>query len=202
MGERSLRTTTGAIGVMRRLRRSDLRANANDVAPTLIGKLLVSGSCVGRIVEVEAYTADDPASHSFRGMTSRNSTMFGPPGHLYVYFTYGMHHCANVVTGDVGDGQAVLLRAVEPLEGIDEMVARRGRSRNVADGPGKLCQAFGIDMSDNGADLCAPRRSGVVRPLGLFDDGTPPPVSPTVSSRVGISVGVDTPWRWTATRPQ
>ncbi len=185
---------------MRRLRRSELTGDAYDVAPTLLHKLLVDGSCVGRIIEVEAYTADDPASHSFRGMTTRNSTMFGPAGHLYVYFTYGMHHCANVVTGDVGDGQAVLLRAVEPLEGIEAMVARRGRSRNIADGPGKLCQAFGIDMSDNGLDLCAQGPKGSVRSLGLYDDGMPPPPSPTVSTRIGISVGVDTPWRWTVTR--
>ena len=125
--------------------------------------------------------------------------MFGPAGHLYVYFTYGMHHCANVVTGDIGDGQAVLLRAVEPLEGIEAMVARRGRSRNIADGPGKLCQAFGIDMSDNGLDLCAPGPKGPLRPFGLYDDGMPPPASPTVSTRIGISVGVETPWRWTVT---
>jgi DNA-3-methyladenine glycosylase len=202
MGERSLRAATDATGVMRRLRRSELTGDAYDVAPTLLHKLLVSGPCVGRIVEVEAYTADDPASHSFRGLTPRNSTMFGPAGDLYVYFTYGMHHCANVVTGDVGDGQAVLVRAVEPLQGIEAMIARRGRARNIADGPGKLCQAFGIDMSDNGADLCTPGRKGFGRPLGLYDDGTPPPALPTVSSRIGISVGVDTQWRWTVSRSE
>jgi len=176
---------------MRRVRRADLARDADLVAPFLLNKLLVSGECVGRIVEVEAYTSIDPASHSFRGMTNRNAVMFGPAGHLYVYFTYGMHHCANVVTGGVGDGQAVLLRAVEPLAGLDVMVARRGRSRNIADGPGKLCQAFAIDLSVNDADLCRPG------PIGLFDDGVAPPAVPAASLRIGISVGVDTPWRWT-----
>ena len=176
---------------MRRVRRADLARDADVVAPLLLNKLLVAGECVGRIVEVEAYTALDPASHTFRGKTNRNAVMFGPAGHLYVYFTYGMHHCANIVTGTVGDGQAVLVRAVEPLAGIDVMVARRGRSRNVADGPGKLCQAFGIDIASNGVDLCRPG------PIGLFDDGVAPPAVPRSSVRIGISVGVDTPWRWT-----
>ena len=176
---------------MRRVRRADLARDADVVGPFLLNKLLVAGECVGRIVEVEAYMAFDPASHAFRGKTNRNAVMFGPAGHLYVYFTYGMHHCVNVVTGKAGDGQAVLLRAVEPLAGIDVMVARRGRSRNVADGPGKLCQAFAIDLSANGVDACRPS------PIGLFDDGVAPPALPKSSVRIGISVGVDTPWRWT-----
>ena len=120
--------------------------------------------------------------------------MFGPAGHLYVYFTYGMHHCANIVTGRA-DGQAVLLRAVEPLSGIDEMVLRRGRTGNLADGPGKLCQAFGLDLADNGADLCAPSSLGSSE-LGLYEDGVAPPDAPDVSPRIGISVGVETLWRW------
>jgi DNA-3-methyladenine glycosylase len=176
---------------MRRLRRADLAREADVVAPSLLNKLLVAGPCIGRIIEVEAYTSVDPASHAFRGRTERNAVMFGPAGHLYVYFTYGMHHCANVVTGVVGDAQAVLLRAIAPLEGVDTMIARRGRTRNIADGPGKLCQALAIGLADNGTDLVRSRS------IGLFDDGVPPPLHPLASRRIGISVGVDTLWRWT-----
>ncbi|MCU1392717.1 MAG: putative 3-methyladenine glycosylase [Ilumatobacteraceae bacterium] len=175
---------------MRRLPRRVLERDADVVAPTLLNKLLVAGPCVGRITEVEAYTSDDPASHTFRGRTNRNAVMYGPPGHLYVYFTYGMHHCANIVTGRPGDGQAVLLRAVEPLAGLDEMIARRGRTHNLADGPGKLCQAFALDLADNGADLC------LGGPISLFDDGVPPPRDPEITPRIGIRHGADTLWRW------
>src|SRR5204863_4345175 len=116
------------------------------VGPDLLGRVLTrvlpSGETLrARIVETEAYERDDPASHAFRGRTARNAVMFGPAGHLYVYFTYGMHHCMNIVTGLAGDGQAVLLRGVSPMTGIEAMVARRGRSHHLADGPGKLCQA-------------------------------------------------------------
>jgi DNA-3-methyladenine glycosylase len=180
---------------MRRLARSSLAGDADSVAPQLLNRVLVAGGCSGRIVEVEAYTASDPASHSFRGRTTRNAVMFGPAGHLYVYFTYGMHHCANVVTGSAGDGQAVLIRAVEPLAGLDEMIARRGRTTHLADGPGKLCQAFGLDLAHNGLDLCGQGVAGS-SDVGLFDDGVAPPDAPEVSRRIGIRVGVDTPWRW------
>ncbi len=169
--------------------RSLLAGDAPDVAPLLLNKLLVHGECVGRIVEVEAYREDDPASHTFRGPTPRNAVMFGPPGHLYVYFTYGMHHCANVVTGPEGHGAAVLLRAVEPLAGLDVMRRRRGRPQ-LADGPAKLCQAFAIGPEHNGADVCS------ARGVRLADDGTPPPGDPLVGPRVGISKAVDVPWRW------
>lgn len=164
------------------------------VAPELLHKVLVVGPCAGRIVEVEAYRSDDPASHSFRGPTSRNAAMFGPAGHLYVYFTYGMHHCANVVTGITGDGQAVLVRAVIPLRGIAEMRRRRGgrADRVLTDGPGKLTQAFGIDRSHDGADLCAEAS------LAIVDDGTAPPQAPSASGRIGIRSGTDLPWRWHA----
>ena len=174
----------------RRVPRSMLAGDAPDVAPWLLNKLLVHEACVGRIVEVEAYREDDPASHSARGRTPRNRAMFGPPGHLYVYFTYGMHHCANVVTGPDGTGAAVLLRAVEPLAGIDVMRERRGGRPGLADGPAKLCQAFAIGPQHDGVDLC--QGSGP----GLFDDGTLPPSVPLAGPRVGISRAIDVHWRF------
>jgi DNA-3-methyladenine glycosylase len=174
----------------RRVSRTLLAGDAPDVAPLLLNKLLVHGECVGRITEVEAYREDDPASHTYRGETPRNSVMFGRPGHLYVYFTYGMHYCANVVTGPEGHGAAVLLRAVEPVAGIELMRERRHGRAALADGPAKLCQAFAIGPEHNGADVC--RGSGV----GLFDDGGAPPARPDVGPRVGISKAVDVPWRF------
>lgn len=175
---------------MRRVSRRLLAGDAPDVAPLLLNKLLVHGECVGRIVEVEAYRDDDPASHTFRGRTERNAVMFGPPGHLYVYFTYGMHYCANVVTGPAGSGAAVLLRAVEPVAGLEMMSQRRSGRPQLANGPAKLCQAFGIDRHHDGEDLL--RGDGV----GLFDDGVDPPTQPVVGPRVGITKAVDVPWRW------
>src|SRR5262245_57911375 len=106
---------------MKRLSRRFFAGDSPAVAPQLLTKLLVVGPCVGRIIEVEAYMQHDPASHTYRGRTKRNEVMFHEGGYLYVYFTYGMHHCANVVTGPHDHGQAVLLRAVEPVAGIDEM---------------------------------------------------------------------------------
>jgi DNA-3-methyladenine glycosylase len=167
------------------------------VAPDLLGKVLrveldgVFSS--GRIVETEAYTADDPASHSFRGRTARNAVMFGPAGRLYVYLSHGIHACANVVTGAEGEGAAVLIRAIEPIEGVAAMRARRGEGRPLADGPGKLCQALGIRLCDDGIDLATPGS-----PIQIVDDGTAPPDDPLIGPRVGISKGVDTPWRWRA----
>ena len=143
-----------------RLPRSFYARPATDVAPDLLGHVLVRAFADGtraaaRIVEVEAYAPDDPASHAFRGETPRNATMFGPPGHLYVYFTYGMHFCMNAVCGRAGEGTAVLLRAGEPVEGIEEMRARRDRERTVelCSGPGRFTQAFGVARADDGADL-------------------------------------------------
>jgi DNA-3-methyladenine glycosylase len=176
----------------RRLDRAFYSRDALEVAPDLLDKVFVVGRCAGRITEVEAYRADDPASHSFRGRTARNAAMFGPGGLLYVYFTYGMHFCANVVTGPAGDGQAVLLRAVTPCRGLETMRARRAArsDRALADGPGKLCQAFGLDRTHDGTDLCT---SGDVL---IVDDGTPPPTDPIVGARVGIRHAVEHPWRW------
>jgi len=179
-----------------RLQRCFFLRPAEVVAPELLNKILVVGICTGRIVEVEAYRQHDPASHSFRGRTQRNAAMFAPGGHLYVYFTYGMHHCANVVTGVAGDGQAVLLRAVVPLAGLDVLRPRRPAARRDADlanGPGKLCQAFALDRSFDGGDMCSP-----AAPVWIGADGTAPPVEPRVTERIGIRVGVDLPWRWLA----
>jgi DNA-3-methyladenine glycosylase len=175
---------------MNRVARDLLAADAPEVAPMLLNKLLVHGACIGRIGEVEAYREDDPASHSYRGRTPRTEVMFGPAGHLYVYFTYGMHYCANVVTGEDGRGAAVLLRAVTPVAGIELMRDRRNGRPDLTDGPAKLCQAFAIGPAQNGADLCT------ATDIGLYDDGTPPPANPRVGPRVGISKAVDLPWRW------
>jgi DNA-3-methyladenine glycosylase len=175
---------------VKRVPRSMLTGDAPDVAPLLLNKLLVHGPCVGRIVEVEAYREDDPASHSYLGRTRRTDVMFGPAGHLYVYFTYGMHYCANVVTGTEGYGAAVLLRAVSPVAGIDVMSERRGGRRDLANGPAKLCQAFAIGPAHNGADLCT------ASDIGLYHDGTPPPTAPVVGPRIGISKAMELPWRW------
>ncbi len=130
------------------------------VAKNLLGTFLVStsneGVTVGRIVETEAYLgSDDPAAHSYRGETSRNKVMFGEPGHAYVYFIYGMHVCVNAVCGPVGTGHGVLIRALEPIDGIDLMKRRRGKSNlyHLCSGPGKLTQALGIKLEDNGKDL-------------------------------------------------
>jgi len=173
--------------------RSFLARDALVVAPELLNKVLVAGECAGRIVEVEAYRSDEPAAHSYRGPTPRTEVMFGPAGRLYVYFSYGMHHCANVVTGAEGNGQAVLLRAVTPLRGLDTMAERRhGRTAHLTDGPGKLCEAFALDRSHSGTDLCA---GGEIR---LVDDGTPPPEVVLTTPRIGITKAVYLPWRFVA----
>ncbi|MBW3557776.1 MAG: DNA-3-methyladenine glycosylase [Actinobacteria bacterium] len=172
--------------------------DAREVAPQLLNKVLVKGRRRARIVEVEAYVGGgiDPGSHAFGGLTRRNSTMFGPPGHLYVYFTYGMHWCANVVCEPAGTASAVLLRAVEPLDGLEEMRSLRPRARSDLDlcsGPAKLCQAFSITGADDGSDLVAGVVAGALR---IVDDGTPPPDRPTATTRIGLSAGADLPWRW------
>lgn len=170
---------------------------ALDVAPELLNKVLVvPGGRTGRIVEVEAYRgADDPGSHGFRGPTGRNATMFGPPGRLYVYFTYGMHWCANVVAETAGVAGAVLLRALTPLEGLDAMYEARGpaarRDRDLCSGPAKLTQALGIDGSLGGADLVTADRG-----VSVVDDGVPPPRVPAVTTRIGLTNGADLPWRF------
>jgi DNA-3-methyladenine glycosylase len=179
----------------RRLPRSFYRRDPREVAPELLGKVLRHGPVEARIVEVEAYCgAEDPGSHTYRGRTPRNATMFGPAGGLYVYFTYGMHFCMNAVCGDEGVGVAVLLRAAVPTRGLAEMRERRPAARTDRDlcrGPARLCQAFGVDRTFDGADLVTADRG-----ITILDDGTPPPAEPARSLRIGLSAGADLPWRW------
>jgi DNA-3-methyladenine glycosylase len=178
------------------LPRAFYRRHPVAVAPELLNKILVrDDGRAGRIVEVEAYAgADDPAAHSFRGRTPRNATMFGEAGHLYVYFIYGLHWGSNAVCGEVGEGAGVLLRAIEPIAGIEQMRALRlaaRRDRDLADGPGKLSQAMGLTRAHDGADLVTGDRG-----VRIVDDGLPPPDAPRVGPRVGISKAIDFPWRW------
>jgi DNA-3-methyladenine glycosylase len=186
------------------MKRADFSGDPVALAPWLLNKILVKGKRAGRIVEVEAYKgARDPASHAYRGLTPRTAVMFGPPGHLYVYFTYGMHWCANVVCGPEGEAAALLVRALVPLRGIEEMrEVRRAarRDQDLCNGPAKLCQAMGISGVDNGTDLLAPARRGALAGgVRLVDDGTPPPECPGQGVRIGISVGKEEPWRfWVA----
>ncbi|MGQ0521394.1 MAG: DNA-3-methyladenine glycosylase [Actinomycetota bacterium] len=186
------------MAVLKVLPRRFYRRDPRLVAPDLLNKVLVNGERSGRIVEVEAYCgADDAGSHAFRGRTARNATMFGRPGLLYVYLSYGMHWCANAVCGEEGVGVAVLLRALAPVEGIDLMRAARGpavRDRHLCAGPGRLCQALGIAKAHDGADLVTGDRGPVV-----VDDGVPPPAEPGNSLRIGLTAGAGHPWRWFVT---
>jgi DNA-3-methyladenine glycosylase len=165
------------------------------VAPALLGCRLVRALPDGtrlavRLVETEAYGADDPASHSFAGRTARTEVMFGAAGRLYVYFTYGMHFCANVVTGRAGEGSAVLLRAGEPVEGLERMAEHRGTAdlRLLCSGPARLCQALAIDRSSNGAD--------VVSGDAVWLERGARPSAISRGPRVGITRAVDEPWRY------
>jgi DNA-3-methyladenine glycosylase len=169
-----------------------LRQPVLEVAPRLLGSVLRHGEVAVRITEVEAYDgADDPGSHAYRGRTVRNAVMFGPPARLYVYFTYGMHHCANVVCGPEGRAAAVLLRAGEVVEGLDVARARRpgASDRDLARGPARLCRALDLDLSHGGAVLSAdsPR-------LELGD--TPDPSIVSTGPRVGLRGAPDRPWRY------
>jgi DNA-3-methyladenine glycosylase len=173
--------------------RDILSASAEEVAPRLLGCYLVreldGQTLVGKIVETEAYAEHDAASHSYKGRTPRTDMMFGPAGFLYVYFTYGMHYCCNVVTGQEGEGSAVLIRALEPLEGESVMSERRHGLSGVqlTNGPAKLCQALDITKAQNGHDLQQ-------APLQLIINE---PISQIVqTTRIGISQAKDVPWRF------
>ncbi|MDH3294826.1 MAG: DNA-3-methyladenine glycosylase [Acidimicrobiia bacterium] len=166
------------------------------MAPRLLGATLTVGERCGRIVEVEAYEGqDDPASHAYRGPTPRTNVMFGPPGHLYVYLSYGVHWCANVVCHADGSAGAVLLRAIEPVAGVEAMWLDRPAARletDLGSGPGKLCAALAITDEHNGVDLLDP--AGPVRLQGSAS----PPRRPSlvVGPRVGITKALDRLWRF------
>ena len=163
----------------------------HEVAPDLIGCTLLVDGVGGPIVEVEAYDHEDPASHGFRGETARNRSMFGPPGRAYVYRSYGVHWCLNLVCEEAGVAAAVLLRALEPAHGLGEMRARRGvdEPRLLCSGPGRLCQALGVTREHDGLPLDAP-------PFELHPPDSP--VDVVTGPRIGISVAAERPWRYAA----
>lgn len=169
-----------------------------DVAPELLGKVvlrrLAGEILAGRIVEVEAYDSEDPASHCFRGLTERNRAMFGEPGHAYIYFSHGLHHCLNVTARLDLPAGGVLIRALEPVLGIDTMRALRGRQpvTDLASGPGKLTQALAVDRSLYGTDMT---REG---PIFICDDADAPELEIEATPRIGISRATDRLWRFIA----
>ncbi len=163
------------------------------VAPQLLGCLLIRDingqKLIGKIVETEAYDETDAASHSYRGRTPRTDIMFGPAGYLYVYFTYGMHYCCNIVTGKEGEGSAVLIRALEPIMGQYQMRANRRNAESLSNGPAKLCQALAIDKTMNKHDLTKPPFKLIVKP--------PIPQELIIqTTRIGITRAKDTPRRF------
>jgi DNA-3-methyladenine glycosylase len=171
------------------LSRDFFARSVHEVAPDLIGCTLLVDGVGGPIVEVEAYDHEDPASHGFRGETARNRSMFGPPGRAYVYRSYGVHWCLNLVCEDEGVAAAVLVRGLEPAQGIEEMRARRGLDglRLLCSGPGKLCQALGVTSEHDGARLDR-------RPFRLLPRSEDVPV--VNGPRVGITRAADLPWRY------
>jgi DNA-3-methyladenine glycosylase len=176
-----------------RLDRAFFARAAPEVARALVGKLLArpDEGLVARIVEVEAYMQHDPACHAHNRRTPRLEPLYGPPGHAYVYFTYGMHWCLNTATGSEGSAEGCLIRAAEPIEGLERMRERRGGivDRDLLRGPARLAQAFDLDGSWSGRDLCA-----VDAPLHLADDGHR--VEVATGPRVGVSRAADWPWRF------
>ena len=172
-----------------KIRRAFFNRSVHEVAPDLIGATLTVGGVGGVIVEVEAYHHTDPAAHSYRGPTERNSVMFGRPGHLYVYRSYGIHWCANVVCEAEGSASAVLLRALEPTMGVGLMRRRRGLRdlRLLCSGPGRLCEALGITHALNGHSLDRP-------PIALYARTTEPEL--TAGPRIGITKAAELPWRY------
>lgn len=178
---------------MQPLPRSFYMRGAVDVARTLLGKILAHGGASGRIVETEAYLGvDDAAAHSARGLTPRTRVLFGPPGHAYVYFIYGMYECLNLVAEPEGKAGCVLIRAVEPLTGLEKMRRRRPgtrRAEDLANGPGKLTRAFGITVRDNGVDVTR-------GPITVHAPPNEEPIEIAVSPRIGITKSADLPLRF------
>jgi DNA-3-methyladenine glycosylase len=169
---------------------ADLFARSvHELAPELIGATLLVDGVGGRIVEVEAYDHEDPASHGYRGRTARNASMFGPPGHAYVYRSYGIHWCLNLVCEPVGVANAILVRALEPTHDLDAMCERRGleNPRLLCSGPGRLCQALGITRAHDGLALDRP-------PFELFERGRQ--VEVVTGPRIGITRAAELPWRY------
>lgn len=180
------------LAVGTRIDRAFFARDATVVAPALIGVLLgrPAAGTWARIVEVEAYTQDDPACHAYRRRTVRNDPLWGPPGHAYVYRSYGVHWCFNVATGTDGIAQGCLIRAAQPLAGLGRMRALRDSAddRELLRGPAKLCAAYGLTGADSGRDLCD---GG---PIAFHDDGERPQV--VAGPRVGVSLAADVPWRF------
>ena len=174
---------------MRQLRQDFFARPVHEVAPELIGASLLFDGVGGVIVEVEAYDQDDPASHSFAGLTPTRASMFGPPGHAYVYRSYGIHWCLCLVCAPEGRAEAALVRAVAPTHRLDVMRERRGLEpeRSLCSGPGKLCQALGITRAADGLPLDEP-------PFELFAPEAEPPL--VVGTRIGITRAVEQPWRY------
>jgi DNA-3-methyladenine glycosylase len=181
----------------KRFDRSFFERNVQTVARGLLGSYLHrrigDDELIGRIVEVEAYHQSDPASHSYRGMTERNKIMFGEAGFSYVYFTYGMHYCMNIVTGFAGTGEAILFRALEPIAGTKEMYKRRKKAksdRDLLSGPAKICEAFAVNREQNAIDLIT--SDELFLTMGKLDKSE----EIGMTTRVGITVGVDKEWRF------
>jgi DNA-3-methyladenine glycosylase len=171
------------------LRREFFARSVHEVAPELIGATLLFGGAGGVIVEVEAYDQDDPASHGFGGLTPTRASMFAPPGHAYVYRSYGVHWCLNFVCAPAGRAEAALVRALAPTHGLGAMRERRGveAERSLCSGPGKLCQALGITRAADGLALDEP-------PFELVARDEEPPLA--IGTRIGITRAVEQPWRY------
>jgi DNA-3-methyladenine glycosylase len=166
--------------------------SVHEVAQDLVGCTIRHAGAAGRVVEVESYHQDEPACHAHTGLTPRTAVLFGPPGHFYVYRSYGIHSLLNLVTEDGGVGAAVLIRALEPLDGVSLMRRRRGVSamRDLCSGPGKLTQALGIGLDLNGTNVA----SGPIEVLPPAPDARPP--EPVIGTRIGINRAVELPWRF------
>jgi DNA-3-methyladenine glycosylase len=173
----------------KRLSKSFFDRSVHDVAPSLIGVTLLVGGAGGRIVEVEAYHHTDPAAHSYNGPTPRNAVMFGPPGYLYVYRSYGIHWCMNFTCEEEGSAAAVLIRAIEPVEGLALMRRRRGVEdpRLLCSGPGRVCEALAVTAAHNGLALDEP-------PFALY--AAAGPVEVVSGIRIGLTKAVEKPWRY------